>query len=530
MEAKWPFMLITFTLIFGLGLTISGLERNSVMNNWSSRRCELPVMAAGMFFKPDSDPRTRNEFAANNFDFCMKTYVDKFMGLLMSPINALFSKQVGIISHSVDMVSTIRQIAATMYNTLLSYLDDYLRKYNASVYEISKIMIYFRAAMRRANAMTMSLFYSGIAMFRGMLSYIQFIMKVILIICGILLAIIIILIFVLFEYIPLILAVLGSVVATVLALVMVMTGEVASEANADKSGFCFSENTKIPVKKGDMYVLTKVKDIKIDDEIENCGKVTAVIHMNGEKVNLYNVQGILVSGSHLILGNDGVWKSVSDDERAIFTDKKSKILYCFNTTSHKITVYSPETKSNMIFRDWEELEDNDTQGQYIWTFTILKILNNFSNYDKWKDSIKPESDLPIMGDKVKIKMKSGFVNISEINMDDIILDRNGKEQRVLGVIKSKINGIDDNGIWNTELYELENLIWKRGMANYNKVEGFAIGKTIITETGEFVIWDEVNQKEKLVRDFTEIGHNEIYKTYPLVGTRLRLFKTPDEII
>jgi hypothetical protein len=37
---------------------------------------------AAMFFKPDSDPRTSGDFAKDNFDFCMKTYIDKFMTLL----------------------------------------------------------------------------------------------------------------------------------------------------------------------------------------------------------------------------------------------------------------------------------------------------------------------------------------------------------------------------------------------------------------------------------------------------------------
>lgn len=139
-------------------------------------------------------------------------------------------------------------------------------------------------------------------------------------------------------------------------MVMVMDGEMASEASSDKSGFCFSGNTKVPVKKGDKIVLTKVSDIKIDDEIENCGNVTAVIKMNGENVQLYNVHGILVSGSHLILGTDNVWKCVSNDERAKAVHNKSKILYCFNTTSHNINVYSPTLDSNIKFRDWEELK------------------------------------------------------------------------------------------------------------------------------------------------------------------------------
>jgi hypothetical protein len=46
--------------------------------------------------------------------------------------------------------------------------------------------------------------------------------------------------------------------------------------------------------------------------------------------------------------------------------------------------------------------------------------------------------------------------------------------------------------------------------------------TLITETGEFTIWDMKDKKEKIVRDFTEIGYKEIHKTYSLVESRLRL--------
>ena len=199
MEAKWPFMLIAFGLVFLLGLTLANLEKSTVMNNWDQRRCELPVMMAARFFKPKDDPRTSSDFSSDNFSFCMKTYVDKFMALFMAPINAIFSKQAGVASNALDMVSTIRDIAQTLYNTLLGFMDTYYRKFNASVYEMSRIAQYLRMAMRRANAMMIGMLYSGITLFRGMLNTIQFVIKVILIICGIMLAIIIILFFVLFP-------------------------------------------------------------------------------------------------------------------------------------------------------------------------------------------------------------------------------------------------------------------------------------------------------------------------------------------
>jgi hypothetical protein len=85
MDSKWPFMLITFGLLFLLGLTISQLERNGVMRNWDKRRCEFPVMTAGMFFKPNDDPRSSAQFASDNFTFCMKQYVDNFIELAFAP-------------------------------------------------------------------------------------------------------------------------------------------------------------------------------------------------------------------------------------------------------------------------------------------------------------------------------------------------------------------------------------------------------------------------------------------------------------
>ena len=177
MDSKWPFMLITFGLIFALGLTIAGLEKNGVMNNWDNRRCDLPVTVAAMFFKPESDPRTRSEFAKDNFNFCMKSYIDKFMNILMAPINALFGKQVGLAGSAIDMVNTVRKIAASMYEAFSQYINKFYKQFSSSVYEISRIIQYLRMAFRRANAVVMSMLYSGISIFRGLLNTIQFLVK-----------------------------------------------------------------------------------------------------------------------------------------------------------------------------------------------------------------------------------------------------------------------------------------------------------------------------------------------------------------
>jgi hypothetical protein len=234
-----------------------------------------------------------------------------------------------------------------------------------------------------------------------------------------------------------------------------------------------------------------------------------------------------------VLGTDGLWKCVSTDERAKKIDTTSNILYCFNTTSHNIPVFSPKTDNYIMFRDWEEFNDNDSLGQYMWNYNILRMLNKNRNYNTWKKGLKLDSEIPVVGRNIKIKTNSGFTEISNIlelwnNSKDnntlSVLDRYGNEQKLLGVVYAELEEVDDStGIWNTELYEWkEEGVWIKGSITLKTSKNNGLGMTIITETGEFIIWDEINKKEKIVRDFTEIGYKEIHKSYPLVCSRLRL--------
>jgi len=48
--------------------------------------------------------------------------------------------------------------------------------------------------------------------------------------------------------------------------------------------------------------------------------------------------------------------------------------------------------------------------------------------------------------------------------------------------------------------------------------------TLMTERGEFMIWNEAKQREQCIRDFTEVGYQTIHETYPFVEARLRTTK------
>ena len=513
---KWPFVLITCGLLFGLAITITSMERQSVIDNWDKRRCEFPIMVASMFFKPEYDPRSNNAFAKDNFSFCTKSTVNSFMGIIMEPVNAIFESQLLLASNGATMINVLRNVTANIHKAFSNMLGDFYKKFNASVFEMSRIVQHLRMAMDRLGTITLSILFAGISAFRAMISAIQFAIKVILIICGIIIAIMIIIIFILFPFVPMILATLGVVVTTVALMSTVVVASLAGTAASDmSSSICFSKHTNI------MCGGPKnVSEIKLGDTLDNCGntvcgKVTTIIETSGKDVQLFDLNGIHVSASHLVK-NGEEYNAVSDDPRSKKIEDKSDILYCFNTTSHDIPVYSE--KGTIIFRDWDELSDNDKKGQYMWNYMMLTELNNYSNYVTWKDDLKiVEKSLM----NRKVKTIRGFVNISEIRVLDKVLDRNGKEQDVIGIVKGLINGLINTEEWNTGLYEYRDNVWSKGKSTVLDGEGTLEGRTLITRTGEFIIWDK---EEKLVRDFTEIGYDSIVETYSFVDSRLRLIK------
>ena len=523
MEAKWPFMLILFGLLFGLGLTIATMERSVIMNDWENRRCDLSVMTAAYFLKPETDPKSQAEFSAENFEFCMKSYVESFINLFAEPVTSLFSKQVDTASMAANAINSVRTIATNMYHSFQKYIGQFFGKFTTAIFEMNRIIQYIGMAFQRVNGVVMSMLYSAITVFRGMINSIQFVIRVVMIICAIMLIIIIILFFILFPVMPIILATLGVIVTTVLIMSGILKGSISTEAEEQRRGFCFSEDTMILVRENGKDIKKAVQDIRIGDELgKDCGKITALIDMDGSNVTLNNIDGIYVSDSHLVLGTDHIWKEVSSDERAVPTIKTSRIVYCFNTTSNCIPVCGENNV--LFFRDWEEIDNEDEEVQTLWNEMILSMLNPKKGST---NDIQKSCDVALLSKDTLVKTSKGFECISDIAaIGNTVLDRDNKEQIIRGVIHAEVEEAQKGqNTWHTELYEEHDGVWIKG--NSTVVHGVdnIQGMTLITENGEIIIWDEINKKEKIIRDFTEVGYHSIHETYSFVATRLRMTKT-----
>jgi hypothetical protein len=123
--------------------------------------------------------------------------------------------------------------------------------------------------------------------------------------------------------------------------------------------FCFGENTPIVLSNDDVV---KIKNIKVGDILKYDGQVTSVLKIAYMKEHgpLYNVDGIVVSGSHSKYIRYE-WKYVDElgyPKISSRNRRNTKYIYCLNTISKKIHIEG-ESKQLHIFSDWDDVDVNE---------------------------------------------------------------------------------------------------------------------------------------------------------------------------
>jgi hypothetical protein len=518
MEAKWPFFLLVLFFIGLTGWLVSYLEHAKVLRDWETRRCEFPIMVAARFFKPDTDPRTPSEFSSENFEFCTKRFTDSFLSVMMAPVTWLFAKDVNLAGGAMGALKQVREVTQRVYTAFTTYLTSYLEKYKRSMGGLRRILIYLKMAVQRMSAIALSTIYMGMTMFRGMVTSIQVVVRVILIICAIMIAILILLWFVLFPVIPIIMSTLTAVIALVMTLSVVMSGSLAADAESKKGGFCFAQGTRVRVVREEVCSTLPIEEIQVGDVLSDGGRVTARMEMTSDGVAWYSLEGIFVSGDHMVESEEG-WGWVKNDKRAVpsVPPPSCSSVYCFNTTTRCIPIASRKTGKTIRFRDWEEFEESDTEGHQQWAEWVQMQLNGVPMRGTETEAEKEGPDLPLCEKDTEVLTVSGWRPIQSLSVGDRIMGRD-HPQTVLGCITGMTTEkgfLPDGWIW----YPTEPH-WRReaDIVPQNRTVRPGMGYQLITESGEF----QSRYGDKVVwrRDMTEVGYQAIQESYEWVLGRL----------
>jgi len=473
------------------------LERDALMKNWDALRCTPFLMFASPFVKPENDQRSSTEFATENFSFCIKELSQAALQLAMAPITAVLGQHISIGDIIGEILNSIRYFLKVLYDAFLSFIQPFLKRFMAGTYQLGIIAQHLRTAFQRVNAIMVSFIFIGLSSLQGLQNFIDTVINIILIICGIMLAIIIILFFVLFPFIPLIITVLTVISAVVI-------GSAASAAADMKGGFCFTPDTPIRLKSG----LTKsISELVLGDELDPiAGTVEGLLVFDGSTTPLYLLEGIRVSGSHLVQDTEGIWRSVETDPRAVRIHETVPLLYCL-TTSHRIIPAVGHSSETIRFRDWEEIDEEDVEGQQGWDLLIQSMLGMNTTGGSAKTFY-------LMSPAMRVRSSHGHtLRLDEVSIGDFI-ECEGGLTRILGIVKGQIQGTPQEEYWTSACIQQVNGKWTRVSTGMLPSKNTELGHHLITESGTFLT------NQGLFRDFTEIGYDRIQETYPFVADRL----------
>ena len=113
---------------------------------------------------------------------------------------------------------------------------------------------------------------------------------------------------------------------------------------------CFDRKTKFFLIDGTFKFIEELKPL---DTLLDGSIVTAKIKVTSKDLDMYYLNDIIISESHIVNYNNK-WIKVKEHPNAIkLTSYKEPYLYCINTTSKTIVL------NNTIFTDWDEVYDDD---------------------------------------------------------------------------------------------------------------------------------------------------------------------------
>jgi hypothetical protein len=417
---------VSIVLLVILGGFLSILFRVSIFQDWEKNRCNPYVVPFSSFFKPATDSRTPSEFAKENWSFCQKEYIQNAIRLAASEVSALVDEQGGVVSIVQGIVSSIADTFAALWKMCYESYSSIMKKMYAAASLFRNMLIQLNSLTDRIQAIVFSITMSLISMLAAFINTVQLVLIVAIIVIGILLILQIILFFLLAPISGLIMtmaAVVSVVVVTVVTAVMAST----------VAGACFAGETPVHMANG---IDIPISEIKVGDVLIDGGVVSAVHEFSQQNI-LYNLDGVLVTGDHLVLRKTGELIPVYQHERAFPSKRKDKRVWCLTTTTRRIHCLGH------VFADWEEIDSDDISLLNTWYEKVWHHLNTHvespihflrpsSAFLRSEAGISPDTTVGRVGWFGFIE----WVDASTVEIGDWILsDKQYTPTRVVGIVR-----------------------------------------------------------------------------------------------
>jgi hypothetical protein len=377
------FIFITLILFVLLSYCFAKINSQPIIDDWPNQRCKPSIIPIAGFINHPPDT-TAFDYTYQNFTYCTQTILSSITGIMVEPLTFI----VNIINDVLDAVKNAIDDIRAMFDKVRTFFQTIAQEIMGRIMNmmipLQKIIISFRDFVSKLQgSMTAGLF-TLLGGYYALQSLMGSIAEFIIIILIALAAIIVVLWIVPFTWgMAASMTAIFIAIAIPMALILTFMLDVL-QVQPDLSIptlECFDEDTLLPLNDG---TYKKISQIEIGDLLINNNEVTSIIKVNANSSDMYNLDNIIVSNSHLVNYKEK-WIRVKDHPDAkIFQNYNKSHLYCLNTAQKIIKI------GNYIFTDWNEIDNNNLieikkNLKTILGFNDIKNIKNIEDVNQYLD-------------------------------------------------------------------------------------------------------------------------------------------------
>ena len=337
------FIILTILLFLVVSYSFIQTHIRPIKKNWALERCKPHIIPfAGMINKPEN--MTAGDYTEQNFIYCAQTILKDISSFAVDPITFIVSALQATEAVITDDIQSLRAMFDKYRNNIQKTFADVLNVLLNFITPLQVIIIKFQDIAARIQGVFFVILYSFFGAFMTFESMLQMaidgisvfmIVLTTLMICyiaGILYAIPIaaipftaiigldlILTFTI-QYLVVLSVYVGLMVPMIMTLEftedMGMYTFLDAPAPPPAAPSCFDKNTRIKMNDGSEK---NIIDIEVGDLLENNNMVTAKMTLLAEGQQMYEVNNVIVSGTHSIKVNN-VWTKVENHNNSVKID------------------------------------------------------------------------------------------------------------------------------------------------------------------------------------------------------------------
>lgn len=416
------FLFFIFCIVLFLVVSYTSVMINiqPIKDDWVAQRCSPKVMPfAGFINKPDGS--TVIDFTQDNFTYCIQSILTSITGYAVEPITIITSAITELYNEIADTINSIRSMVSNVRTYISDIAQEILGRIANIMIPLQRIVIAFRDSMSKVKGIMAAGLYTSLGTYYTLKSLLGAIMEIIIII---LIAAVVVLVCLWLLPFTWPVAITGSAlflaISIPLAIILAFmsnTLHISTSMSIPSVPSCFDKNTKIKMMDG---TYKRISEIERNDVLWNSVKVTATMVLDASLEDMYDLDGVVVSGNHRVF-HEGRWIYVREHIHGKLVENyREPLIYCLNTDSKRIEI------EGTVFCDWDEIFEEELE--VIRKNTGLKDLN-YSNMNSVLDRGLPKGTL--------ISLMNGDVHsIEDIKVGDILENRCILENnRVYGIVE-----------------------------------------------------------------------------------------------